>query len=323
MAVLTYIEVMQIGIIPAAFILDAVLGDPRWLPHPVRWMGRAIEICEPIFRRYLKSECLAGSLFASSLILGCWGLTAMATHAARMLHPAVGVGVQVVLLFFCLSARSLSAAGMEIYRLLRAGRVDVARSKLSLIVGRDVARYGADDISRATVETVAENFVDGVLSPLFFVALGGVPLAMAYKMINTLDSMVGYKNERYQRFGWAAARVDDLANFIPARLAIVIIALAARMLAGDKGRQVLITAMKEGAHHRSPNAGYPEAAFAGALAVKLNGPNQYGGVLVDKPHIGVAFGAAGRHHIRKACALMMFATLIATVLSWAASLAWL
>ena len=315
-------EVIGFSLIPAAFALDAVLGDPRWLPHPVRWMGRAIEICESIFRRYLKNQYLAGGLFALSLILACWGLTAAALQAARMLHPAAGLGLEVVLIFFCLSARSLFDAGMEIHRLLRQERVDTARSRLSWIVGRDVDRYGADDISRATVETVAENFVDGVLSPLCFAAVGGAPLAMAYKMVNTLDSMVGYKNERYARFGWAAARLDDLANFIPARLAVGIISLAAKLLAGKTGRQALATGIKEGARHSSPNAGYPEAAFAGALAVRLGGPNYYGGVLVEKPYIGVAFGRVRQHHIQKACALMMFAALIASFLAWSAWMVW-
>ena len=315
-------EVIGFSLIPAAFALDAVLGDPRWLPHPVRWMGRAIEFCEPVFRRYLKNQYLAGGLFALSLILACWGLTAAALQAARMLHPAAGLGLEVVLIFFCLSARSLFDAGMEIHRLLRQERVDTARSRLSWIVGRDVDRYGADDISRATVETVAENFVDGVLSPLCFAAVGGAPLAMAYKMVNTLDSMVGYKNERYGQFGWAAARLDDLANFIPARLAVGIISLAAKLLAGNKGRQALTTGIKEGAQHSSPNAGYPEAAFAGALAVRLGGPNYYGGVLVEKPCIGVAFGRVRQNHIPKACALMMFAALIASVMAWAAWMVW-
>ena len=168
----------------------------------------------------------------------------------------------------------------------------------------------------------AENFVDGVLSPLCFAAIGGAPLAMAYKMINTLDSMVGYKNVRYHQFGWAAARIDDLANFIPARLSVPIISLAVRILAAHNAKRALSTAIKEGAQHGSPNAGYPEAAFAGALAIKLNGPNTYGGVLVDKPYIGVAFGDVTVQHIPKACVLMMLSAVISTALAWLVSLGW-
>lgn len=322
MTVFSPIDVMQGFLIPAAFALDIVVGDPRGMPHPIRWMGRGIEILEPVFRRTVKNEYLSGTLFALSLIIGCWAVTEWVVSGASHIHPAVGVGLEVLFIFFSLSARSLSDAGTEIYSLLRDGRVDTARSKLSMVVGRDVTGYGGDDISRAAVETVAENFVDGVLSPLFFAAIGGAPLAMAYKMVNTLDSMVGYNNLRYRQFGRAAAWIDDLANLIPARLSVIIISVAAQLLAADRGRTALITAMKEGSHHKSPNAGYPEAAFAGALAVKLNGPNYYGGVLVEKPYIGIDFGAAKVHHIQKSCELMLFAAIISSFLTWAASFMW-
>jgi adenosylcobinamide-phosphate synthase len=316
------IDIMQGLLIPGAFALDAVVGDPQGLPHPIRWMGRAIESWEPVVRRHVKNEYLAGTFFALSLIIGCWAVTALAVMGAAYIHPAAGVGLEGILIFYSLSARSLSDAGMEIHGLLMDGGVDNARSKLSMIVGRDVTGYGGDDIAQATVETVAENFVDGVLSPLFFAAIGGAPLALAYKMVNTLDSMVGYKNLRYRRFGRAAAWIDDLANFIPARVSVIIICLAAQLLASDQGRPALITAIKEGSHHKSPNAGYPEAAFAGALGVKLNGPNYYGGVLVEKPYLGIDFGAVKVHHIQKSCELMMFAALISSFLTWAVSFLW-
>ena len=302
--------------LPAAFALDAVAGDPRWLPHPVRWMGWAIERAEPLFRRRFANELLAGSLFALALIFGCWALSACAIGLAYRVHALLGFGVETVLLFYCLSARSLSQAGMEIHQLLAAGKVDQARAKVAMIVGRDVERYQADDIARATVETVAENVVDGVLSPLFFAALGGVPLAVAYKMVNTLDSMVGYKNPRYLLFGRAAARIDDVANFLPARLAAPLIALAARMLVGLNARRALATAWREGTHHASPNAGYPEAAFAGALGVQLNGPNFYHGVLVEKPFIGVGLAPVEPHHIQSACRLMTLSALFGCLAAW-------
>jgi adenosylcobinamide-phosphate synthase len=317
MAFFASIEPVQWYILPAAFGLDLMVGDPRFLPHPVRWMGRAIEFCEPRFRRLIKNELLAGTLFAVFLVMGCWGVTALATQLAHRADPVLGYGLDIVLIFYCLSARSLSAAGMQIHRLLKKGRVDAARRELSMIVGRDVDRYQAGDIARAAVETVAENFVDGVLSPLFFAVLGGAPLAMAYKMVNTLDSMVGYNNPRYRLFGRAAARMDDVANFIPARLSVVVIALAAGLLSGAKAAgRAIITARREGGRHSSPNAGYPEAAFAGALAVKLNGPNYYGGVLIDKPYIGVNFEPARQPDILKACGLLLGAALISASLAW-------
>lgn len=313
-------DMMQLMVIPAAFALDVIVGDPRALPHPIRWMGRSIELCEPVFRRWVRSELMAGCLFALVLILGCWGLTTVMTHFVHRLHPGAGIVLDVVLIFYCLSARSLYGAAMEIYHLLNDGRVDGAKAKLAMIVGRDVAHYGADDISRATVETVAENFVDGVLSPLFYAAIGGAPMAMAYKMVNTLDSMVGYKNERYRRFGRAAARIDDVANFIPARLSVAIISLAARLMNASRGGQALRTGIRQGSRHSSPNAGYAEAAFAGALSVKLNGPNYYGGVLVSKPYIGTEFGAVEVVHIEKSCQLMLLCALMSTAIAWLVSI---
>jgi adenosylcobinamide-phosphate synthase len=310
---MTMISAMML---PAAFVLDALIGDPHWLPHPVRGMGRAIEYCEPVFRRWFRNEFWAGTCFALFLILSCWGISALLVYATYALNSSLGIVLEVVLIFFCLSARCLSQAAMEIDGLLKKGRVDEARSRVALIVGRDVQTYGRDDIARATVETVAENFVDGVLAPLFFAALGGAPLALAYKMVNTLDSMVGYKNERYLRFGRAAARIDDAANFLPARLAVPLIALAAQLLSGRHGRRSLATGFAQGRCHCSPNAGFPEAAFAGALAVKLNGPNTYGGVLVEKPFIGAAFGPVSPHHIRMACRLMTVSSLWGCLAAW-------
>lgn len=306
--------------LPAAFALDALIGDPRSLPHPIRWMGRAIERSEPFWRRTVKNEQLAGLLFALSLVLGCWALAVLVTKMAWGAHPLLGFVVETVLLFYCLSAKSLRQAALEIDRLLAAGEVDRARAQVAMIVGRDVNRYEEDDIARATVETVAENAVDGVLSPLFFAALGGAPLALAYKMVNTLDSMVGYKDSRYLLFGRAAARIDDVANFLPARLAVPLIALAARRVEGASPRQALTTARREGANHASPNAGYPEAAFAGALGVRLNGPDFYHGVLVDKPYLGAAFGPVTRKHIAPACRLMTLTALAGAVAAWLLSL---
>lgn len=304
--------------IPAAFCLDALIGDPRWLPHPIRWMGWAITKTEPLWRRWLAGEQLAGWAFAVSLILGCWGVAAAVVSLAWQVHAVVGFMVESVLLFFCLSARSLRQAAMEIHASLAIGEVDRARSQVAMIVGRDVDQYQADDIARATVETVAENAVDGVLSPLFFAAIGGAPLALAYKMVNTLDSMVGYKNERYLLFGRAAARIDDVANFLPARLSPLLIALAAGLTPDLTGLRALNVARQEGTHHASPNAGYPEAAFAGALGVRLNGPNYYHGVLVDKPYIGVGLAAVTPQHIAAACRLMTRTALIGALVAWLA-----
>jgi adenosylcobinamide-phosphate synthase len=303
-------------ILPAAMALDALVGDPQRLPHPVRWMGWAIAKGEPLFRRLPGPGKMAGALFSLILILTFWIMAFLLLCWSYGIHPLLGAGVEIVMLFYCLSARSLGRAAMEIFELLHRRDVSAARARLALIVGRDVTRYEADDIARATVETVAENFVDGVLSPLFYAALGGAPLAVAYKMVNTLDSMIGYKTPRYMDFGWAAARIDDIANYIPARLSVPLIALAARLLCPQCGGRALRTARTEGSRHSSPNAGYPEAAFAGALEIRMGGPNVYHGIMVHKPYIGSAFGTTRTKHIKKACQLMLLTTLMAGLGAW-------
>jgi len=307
-------------ILPAAFALDIMLGDPHYLPHPVRWMGQAIEKFEPPFRSIHPNLTISGALYAAVLILGTWLLVFLVQAAAHRIHPLLKTLLDIVLIYYCISIRSLEDAAMEVSQCLEQKNIQTTRDKVAMIVGRDIANYKEDGLARATVETVAENLVDGVIAPLFFAAIGGAPLALAYKMTNTLDSMVGYKNKTYEQFGKASARIDDLLNYIPARLSVPVIALAAQILSGF-GERSLMTAVSEGANHSSPNAGYPEAAFAGALALKLNGPNYYNGMLVDKPYIGVRFGQSSPGHIKKACDLMMLASFLWLLVVWGVSLA--
>jgi adenosylcobinamide-phosphate synthase len=306
-------------VIPAAFALDMLLGDPSRFPHPVRWMGRAIVTVEPGFRRLPVHPVLAGGGFAAALVAGTWCVSTLLIDASRGVQPLLATAVEVAMVYFCLSVRSLNDAAMEIFTLLNCQRLVAARDRLALIVGRDVERYQSHEMARAAVETVAENFVDGVLSPLLFAAVGGAPLAMAFKMVSTLDSMVGYKNERYLHFGKASARLDDVFNFVPARVSVPLIALAAQILSRS-GIRSLKTAWFEGRNHTSPNAGRPEAAFAGALRVKLNGPNTYGGILVKKPYIGLRFAEVRIEDIKKACDLMMLGSLIGVGLAAALAL---
>jgi len=296
-------------ILPAAFLLDLILGDPQFLPHPIRWMGNAIELLEPAFRKISNNFVVSGTYFALFLITSAFAITFMIVVIAGKLHPVFGIVIEIVIIYWCISVRSLKQSAMEVGRSLLDNRIDKAKAKVSLIVGRDVEKLTEKGIVRATIETVSENLVDGVISPLFFAVIGGAPLAIAYKMVNTLDSMVGYKNEKYIDFGIAAARIDDIANFIPARLSVPIISLAAQILS-RKGLNAFKTAVLEGKNHSSPNAGFPEASFAGALDVKLGGPNYYHGSLVHKPYIGKLFGEADIKHIKKACDLMMLSSVI-------------
>jgi adenosylcobinamide-phosphate synthase len=296
-------------LLPAAFALDLLLGDSPSFPHPVRWMGKAITTLEPRFRKISPNQILGGTLFAVLLISGTWMLTYCVIKTAVWINPWLGCGIEIIIIYFCISARSLEDAALEIHGCLKRKEVVLARGKVAMIVGRDVGRYDEEGIARAVVETVAENLVDGVTAPLIFAAIGGAPLAMAYKMTNTLDSMIGYKSEIYFRFGKCAARIDDVLNYIPARLAVPIIVLASQILAGQ-GMRSIKTAVGEGSHHSSPNAGYPEAAFAGALALKLNGPNYYHGKLVVKPYIGVHFGKTSPLHIKKAVDIMLLSAFL-------------
>ena len=302
--------------LPAGVALDLLLGDPQGWPHPVRWMGRAIEKMEPVCRRRIPNDRVAGAALAIGLIAAAWLAALSVLHVLSGIHPVLGWAGEVAMIYYALSIRSLGDAAMEMYRVLRDGSIPAARRKLAFIVSRDVEHYQAPDIARATVETVAENFVDGILSPLLFIAIGGAPLGMAFKMISTLDSMVGYKNDRYIHFGKIAARIDDAANYIPARLSVLVIGAAAGILSKNAGRRALQTALREGHRHSSPNAGRPEAAFAGALAVWLNGPNDYHGRRVEKPVIGAGFGPVRPGHIVAACRLMTFSAFLSTALAW-------
>ncbi len=292
-----------------AVLLDMLVGDPLWLPHPVRWMGRAIEKLEPRFRALPLPPLTAGALMAAGLVIGVWLVGVGLVRLAAGVHPTVAILVETLLIYTCLSARSLADAARAVENALVDAGLPAGRRAVAMIVGRETNRLDASGVARATVETVAENLVDGFMAPLLCAALGGAPLAMAYKMINTLDSMIGYTNERYLLFGRAAARMDDAANLIPARLSILFIALAARMLLG-KGRPVLRTAWQDGRAHTSPNAGYPEAAFAGALGLWLGGPNHYHGRRIEKPVIGSGAVDARPVHIRQACRLMVVSALL-------------
>ncbi|OGP63313.1 MAG: cobalamin biosynthesis protein CobD [Deltaproteobacteria bacterium RBG_13_49_15] len=296
-------------ILISAFILDLILGDPHTFPHPVRWMGKTIALLEKAFRSIPARLVTSGALFSILLIAISWGATALILRFSRDIHPFFGTALEIVLIYYSISARSLEKAAQEVLDALQEGSLEKARIKVSRIVGRDVNQLDPEGVARAAVESVAENLVDGVVSPLFYAAIGGAPLAMAYKMVNTLDSMIGHKNEAYIHFGKAAARIDDGANYIPARLSVPLISLCAHLLAG-KGKVSLLTAIREGRSHFSPNSGFSEAAFAGALVVRLGGPNRYAGKMMTKPFIGKRFGLVKDGHIRKACDLMLLSSMI-------------
>lgn len=298
-----------------AFIMDLFIGDPPFLPHPVRWMGHAITRWEPHFRSRAIHLRKNGVWFTIVMVATTWGLSFLLLKAAYLLTPWIGGILEIVMIYFCLATHSLQEAARVVGEDLRSHNLPAARRSVAMIVGRETDRLNEEGVSRAAVETVAENLVDGIVAPLFYAVIGGAPLAMTYKMVNTLDSMIGYKNERYLDFGRAAARLDDAANWLPARLTVPLVALAAAFLNG-RWRPTLVLARRDGQKHTSPNAGLSEAAFAGALAVRLGGPNRYHGLMVAKPWIGAEFDPVRREDIARACDLMLLTAVLALLILW-------
>lgn len=269
-----------ISIIPvlAGWIADKVFGDPERLPHPVVLFGRLIAYGERRLNRG-GGRRLKGALLASSLVLAAFGATAGLLLLAWRLSAALAVSVEAVLIFYCLAGTTLVREVRGVFAGLDVS-LEQGRRQVSRIVGRDTSRLTDNEVRKAALETLAENLSDGVVAPLFWLLLLGVPGMVAYKMINTLDSMIGYRTERYRRFGTFAARLDDVANYIPARLTALLMTLVA-------GRPGLIKFVaRNGRRHASPNSGYPEAALAGLLDCRFGGGHYYFNEYIEKPFIG-------------------------------------
>ena len=275
------------AIVLAAVVLDLILGDPRLLPHPVVAIGNLISFLEKQLRRLFRNARLAGVVLLVVTVGVSYAAAALLIKAAWLLSPEAGFATGLYIAWVSLAARSLHAESGKVAQALERGDLPGARTALSYIVGRETDQLDEQEVVRGAVETVAENTGDGVIAPLFYLMLGGPPLAIAYKAVNTLDSMVGYKNERYLEFGWASARFDDLVNYLPARLTGLLMVLAAPVcgLSGGGAWRIL---RRDCRNHSSPNSGFPEAAAAGALGVRLGGANRYFGKVVEKPTIGDA-----------------------------------
>lgn len=290
---------MRIVCILAAYLLDLVFGDPPSFPHPVKRIGWLINKLEGPFRSIIKNERIAGIFFACIIIISIWFVTLAITQGAYFFNNYLGAVISIIIIYTSLSVKDLGVESLAVFYALKEGELNKARISLSKIVGRDTANLDEREIIRATVETVAENIVDGIISPLFYAFLGGASLAMAYKTINTLDSMVGYKNKRYINFGWAAAKIDDIANFIPARLSVIFLVLAS-WVGGYKPIKTWNITIRDGRKNPSPNSGLPEAAVAGTLGVRLGGLNYYNSTAVQKPHIGDDINPLDKSHIKEA-----------------------
>lgn len=299
---------MNFVLLLCSVVLDWLLGDPHWMPHPVRWMGQMIAGLEPklrrIFPKHDRGELAAGAVLVL-LVAGIFGIgCALLLALLRRAVPAAAMIVQVWLGYQLLAARSLQVESMAVCPFLRRGDLEGARRMVGRIVGRDTEVLDEAGVTKAAVETVAENTSDGVIAPLFYLLIGGVPLGMVYKAINTMDSMVGYRNERYLYFGRAAARVDDVANFIPARLSGVLMCIGAMLLPGFRGRDAWRIFLRDRRNHKSPNSAHTEAACAGALGVQLAGSAVYFGRLVEKPTIGDDLRSVAVEDVGRAVQLM-------------------
>jgi len=273
-------ELSVVYILIGAFVLDSVFGDPKWLPHLIVAFGNSINLGERLLN-YGNQRIFKGGLLTLILVSFTFSIPYVIIDVLRdNKWMYTEVLFSILMLFYCLANRTLIKEGIAVFNVLEHKGIGEGRKRLAWIVGRDTTELNAQQIRKATLETMSENLSDGVIAPLFYFVCFGIPGIMAYKMINTLDSMIGYRNERYEKFGKIAAKLDDVVNYIPSRLTAVLMLLITFKLNG------IVFLVREGKKHSSPNAGYPEAALAYILSCQFGGPNYYGGKLYTKPFIG-------------------------------------
>lgn len=296
-----------------AFLLDCILGDPYSFPHPVRYIGKYIRAFEKWVRKkepnkkYLRY--FYGPILTISTVLIFFIITFLILNTLRHYSYVAFFIINTVVLWTAIAPKCLSQEGYKVYIPLRNGDVEEARKRISYLVSRDTKELSEEQICKATIETILENISDGIVAPLFYAFIGGAPLAMAYKAVNTLDSMVGYKNEKYEDFGFFSAKLDDVLNFIPARITGILIIIAAIFLRYDYKSSLKIF-IRDRKNHSSPNSAHPESAGAGALNIRLGGPTSYFGMVQNKPYIGDNIETLRHEHILKSIKLLYGATII-------------
>jgi len=297
----------------AAYALDWCVGDPEGMPHPVRLIGWSIDASERALRRCGAGkhfELAAGAIVAIGIPITVALCTRAALRRASRLHPKLGAATEIWLASTCLATRNLLDESAKVMRALEAEDLVHARSHLARIVGRDTNTLAESEICRALVETLAESLSDGVIAPLFYLAIGRAPLAMAYKAVNTLDSMIGHRDKTYLYFGRVAARMDDIANYLPARISALLLCLVAVSVPGTSGIRGFRIWLRDGSRHASPNAGQVEAAIAGLLGVRLGGINRYGDEVVVSAHLGEEFSEANRKATQRAWKAVALASVL-------------
>jgi adenosylcobinamide-phosphate synthase len=292
-------------IIISALLLDLLLGDPRWFPHPVRVMGKMARRLEKVCRAWIGSPLLAGLIATLCVYLMSYGIPYFTVREAGEWAPLLGDMVSIYWIYSTIAIRDLIQHSLNVYRALKKSNLPESRRLVGMIVGRDTQNLSEREVVRACVESVSESIVDGVTAPLFFAILGGPAGAVLYRAINTLDSIFGHRDERYERFGKVAARVDDVANFIPARITSPLVALSSVFI-GLRPINSLRILFRDGRKHSSPNSGLTEAAVAGALGVQLGGENVYQGEKSSKEFLGDPLEALERRHILNANKLLLF-----------------
>lgn len=297
-------------LILCAITLDLLLGDPERMPHMVRYMGLLIQRLEPVFRRLALPPRIQGGLFAVTVVLISCTITWAALFLCRHLFKPAYWMLSTLIIYQAMSLRCLADEVMAVGTALEEQGLEAGRRRLSRIVGRDVSRLDEKGVVMAAIESCAENLVDGVISPFFYIALGGPVAAVAFKAVSTMDSMIGYKNERYMEFGTVAARMDDIANYIPARLAAVFIAISAMLLFRQNPIEILIGIKNDAGKHASPNSGLSEAGFAHSLGIRLFGPAYYHGKLLERPYMNENGAFPAIKHIDAAIKLLYMTSLI-------------
>lgn len=307
-----------------ALALDHLLGEPRRIPHPVVAIGQLAQRLErPLRKRF--DDTTAGVFAVAAVVGASVGSVTLIVWLAALVHPLIGDLASILLIYLALAMRSLREHADAVHVPLVVGDLEAARARVKMLVGRDCDSLGETEVVRATVESVAENTVDGVTAPMIFALLGGAPGVFFYKAVNTLDSTFGYKDERYLNFGWAAARLDDLVNFLPARITAVLVPFSAVILGLD-GRQAWVVFRRDRHRHPSPNGGQIEAAMAGALKIRLGGQNSYFGQISTRPYMGDDKQALRAEHIVLIIKLMTMTSLMVLVVGvlihWAISALW-
>ena len=303
---------MRARLVAAAYLLDWLIGDPEKMPHPVRLFGKCIAWADKSLRRGTmpQSELFAGGVLAIGLpLVAGYGAAAILRQTQKQ-QRLLGQVLECVLAASCLATRNLLDEANSVVCALEREDLCAARSRLARIVGRDTQMLDASEISRAVIETLAESLSDGVIAPLFYLTLGGVPAALAYKAINTMDSMIGHRDDRYWYFGKAAARLDDVANFVPSRLSAILLCISALSFSGANSKLAYRTWLSDGNKHESPNSGQPESAMAGALKVRLGGKNFYHGEMINAPVLGEGHNAPTVSHARSAMKLTAIASIL-------------